>query len=122
MITEKEILKSRQIIKRLIEEETIVKADERFIIFFLKKAESSLETAKGLFKLSQDQKLKETLKLSPEYQGYLWVINSSYYSMFYVATSLLAKYGHRIKTEQGIHSLTYHALIYYFLYNYHKLT
>ena len=122
MITEKEILESRQIIKRLIEEGTIIKADESFVIFFLKKAESSLETAKGLLKLSENQDLKETLRLSPNYEGYLWVINSSYYAMFYAATALLAKYGYKIRNEQGIHSLTYHALVYYFLDNDQKLT
>ena len=122
MITEKEILESRQVIKKLIEEGTIIKADEVFVNFFLKKAESSLETAKGLLKLSENQDLKEALKLSPHYEGYLWVINSSYYAMFYAATALLAKHNHRIKTEQSVHSLTYHALIYYFLDNDQKLT
>ena len=122
MITEKEILESRKIIKKLIEEGIIIKSDDKFILFFLEKAKSSLETAKGLFKLSQNQNLKETLKLSPDYEGYLWTINASYYSMFYAATSLLAKYNHRIKTTQGIHSLTYHALVYYFLDNDQKLT
>jgi len=42
--------------------------------------------------------------------------------MFYAATSLLAKYNHRIKVEQGLHSLTYHAVVYYFLDNDKKLT
>lgn len=122
MIAEKEILESRQIIKQLIEEGTIIEADDSFVTFFLKKAENSLETAKGLFKLSQNPDSKKILKLPFDYEGYLWVVNSAYYSMFYAATALLAKYGHRLKVERGTHYLTYHALVYYFLDDDKKLT
>lgn len=45
----------------------------------------------------------------------MWMINTAYYSMFFAATALLAKYGHKINSETGIHKLTYHALIHYFI-------
>ncbi len=122
MITEKEVSESRKIIQQLIEEGNVIKADNNFVNFFLNKAKHSLETSKGLFKLSQNQDLKKALRLSQDYEGYLWVINSSYYCMFYAATALLAKYNHRIKISHGVHALTYHALIYYFLDNDQKLT
>ncbi|MBT7903459.1 hypothetical protein HN587_06370 [Candidatus Woesearchaeota archaeon] len=35
--------------------------------------------------------------------------------MFYSATALLAYYNHKINTTIGIHTLTFHALVYYFL-------
>lgn len=121
MITEQHLKESRNIIQQLIQEEKIIPAKQSYVDFFLKKAEQSLETAHALFQLTQDPKLKTLLQLPPTYEGYMWVINTAYYTMFYAATSLLAKYGHRIKAEQNIHSLTYHALIYYFLDNDKKL-
>ena len=51
----------------------------------------------------------------------LWVINTSYYSMFFAATALLAKFGHKIDSEVGIHRLTYHALVHYFVKENNKL-
>ncbi len=42
--------------------------------------------------------------------------------MFYAGTALLAKYNHRLKIDQGVHPLTYHALVYYFLDNDKKLS
>ena len=122
MITEQDILESRKVIRRLIEEEKIVKVGEEFVVFFMKKAENSLETAHVLLAISKNEDLKKELNTSQFYDGYLWVINSAYYSMFYSAISLLAHFGKRIKLEQGIHKAVYHALIYYFLDNDKKLT
>lgn len=44
----------------------------------------------------------------------MWVINASYYSMFYIARALLEKEGIKFKSDQSIHALTFDALIYYF--------
>lgn len=112
MITDKDIYQSRKIILDLIQSGSVVSADKRYVVFFLKKAENSLQSAQGLLSLSLDQKIKELLGLPIDYDGFLWVINSSYYSMFYAATALLAHFNHRIKREQGVHMLTYHALVY----------
>jgi len=122
MISDKDIEKSRETIQQLIKEGSIVEADKKFVDFFLIKAETSLQTAKAILNVSNSPKLKIDLQLQPTYDGYMWVINSAYYSMFYAATALLAKYNHRIKIEQGKHALTYHALIYYFLDLDKKLT
>ena len=51
----------------------------------------------------------------------MWVINASYYSMFFAATALLAKFGHKIRTDIGIHKLTYHALVHFFVVDDNKL-
>lgn len=115
MITEKDILASRSIIKRLISEEKVREADKRIVDFFAGKAESSLQTAIALLKISESQDAKKLLKLPRGYDAYMWAINAGYYSMFYAATALLASYNHRLKVDQGIHYLTYHALVYYFL-------
>lgn len=122
MITDKDIEESRKAVRQLIQEGLILPAGERYADFFLNKAKQSLETAQSLLKISLSTELKEKLQLSSSYEGYMWVINTAYYAMFYAGTALLAKYNHRIKGEQGIHSLTYHALIYYFLDNDKKLS
>lgn len=54
--------------------------------------------------------------------SYMWVINCSYYSMFYAALALLGRNGHKIRAEVGIHKTVYHALIYYFIDNESKLS
>lgn len=122
MIENKDMLKSRIIIQQLISDERIIKADKEFVKFFMKKAEDALETAHILFQISKSISLKKELNVSQFYNGYLWVINPAYYSMFYAATSLLAHFDKRIKVDQGIHKIMYHALVYYFLDNDKKLT
>ena len=122
MITDKELRESRSVVQRLIKESLILPADREYQDFFLAKANQALETAHLIVKVSLSPELKSQLQISSSYVGYMWAINAAYYSMFYAATSLLAKYNHRIKGEQGIHVLTYHALIYYFLDNDKKLS
>ena len=41
--------------------------------------------------------------------------------MFFAATALLAKNNHKIDTETGIHKLTFHASVYYFIKQESKL-
>jgi len=41
--------------------------------------------------------------------------------MFFAATALLAHFRHKINVEVGIHALTYHALVYYFIKEESKL-
>jgi uncharacterized protein YfaS (alpha-2-macroglobulin family) len=65
----------------------------KFVDFFMKNTESSLQTASILQEISDEQSLKSTLKVGSDFESYLWVIVSSYYSMFYAATALLASQG-----------------------------
>ena len=65
----------------------------RFVDFFMTNAESSLRTASILQEISDDNSLKDTLKVGSDFESYLWVIVSSYYSMFYAATAILSKQG-----------------------------
>ncbi|MDI6721898.1 MAG: hypothetical protein QMD85_05870, partial [Candidatus Aenigmarchaeota archaeon] len=48
------------------------------------------------------------------FNGLLWVVNASYYSMFYMARALLENVGVKIKTNMSIHAVTFDAVIYYF--------
>jgi hypothetical protein len=101
-------------IRQLLKEGKIIK-EERGVYteFFLKNAQDSFNSAKLLYRVSTDNLLKKSLGF-PSFNGLLWVINSSYYSMFYMARALLENEGIKIKTEQSIHAITYNALVYYF--------
>jgi uncharacterized protein (UPF0332 family) len=88
----------------------------KFVGFFMKSAESSLQTASILQQISDQQDLKDTLKASSDFESYLWVIVSSYYSMFYAATALLANQGIRA-TGQIVHKVTADAMIHFFVSN-----
>ena len=80
-------------------------------MFFIEKSRNSLAISQRLVELFEEEDL----------DTHVWVINSAYYSMFFAATALLAKYNHKININQGVHKLTYHALIYYFIQQENKL-
>ena len=105
MINEKEIKQSRSVINQLIKDGVIMKPEVGYIDFFIKKSEDSLKIAKILLDLPNAEDISY----------YMWVINCSYYSMFYAALALLGRNGHKIRAEVGIHKTVYHALIYYFI-------
>ena len=81
--------------------------------FFLTNSVDSLTTSKLLFDVSTNQDLQKTTGYL-KFNGFLWVINSGYYSMFYAARALLEKSGIKIKSEPSIHLLTFDALVYHF--------
>jgi uncharacterized protein (UPF0332 family) len=122
MLEDKEL----EIIKRNVEgfmkEEKIIvdkKNKGRFTNFFLENSKKSFDSAKLLTELSDRKELQEKLGY-PNFDGYLWVINSSYYSMFYMARALLENSGVKIKTDfstQSIHQLTFQAIVYFFYLN-----
>ena len=58
--------------------------------FFLKLSEKSISTAGLLFEISGNDSRKKDMSLPSSYEGYLWVIVTSYYSMFYMASGLIA--------------------------------
>jgi len=89
---------------------------QKFAEFFMKNSESSLQTASILQHISDEQDLRDALKASSDFESYLWVIVTSYYSMFYAATALLASQGIRA-TGQIVHKVTADAMIYFFISN-----
>ena len=114
MLDEKEIDRAKKNFERLIKEGIVTKRKEKkFINFFLSNAKNSLDSAKLLFDVSTKNDLKD-LTGFPDFNGFLWVVNSSYYSMFYVVRALLEKEGVEIKTDESIHAAVFGALIYYF--------
>jgi uncharacterized protein (UPF0332 family) len=119
VIEKKRIEEAQRNAKQYIDEGLLKIKDKdapRFVGFFMKNAESSLQTASMLQEISDQQGLKATLKVSSDFESYLWVIVSSYYSMFYAATALLASQGIRA-TGQIVHKVTGDALIHFFVSN-----
>ncbi|OGJ19900.1 hypothetical protein A3K73_08075 [Candidatus Pacearchaeota archaeon RBG_13_36_9] len=91
--------------KQLIKDGKIISPKPGTDAFFLRKSRNALTISKRLYDLFEEEQL----------DTYTWVINTSYYSMFFAATALLAKYNHKIDADAGIHKLTYHTLVYYFI-------
>jgi uncharacterized protein (UPF0332 family) len=114
MLDEKHIKELERRVRNFIKDDTIKKSvDKKFVKFFLDNAENSLDSAKLLFNVSTNDSIKNDLGF-PDFNGFLWVINSSYYSMFYMARALLEKNGIKIKRDFSIHSITFDSLVYYF--------
>jgi uncharacterized protein (UPF0332 family) len=117
MINKERIDEAKRNVKQYIEDGLLkIKDAARFADFFMANAESSLRTASILQEISDEDTLKETLKVGSDFESYLWVIVSSYYAMFYAATAILAKQG--IKASgQIVHKVTADALIHFFWSN-----
>jgi uncharacterized protein (UPF0332 family) len=119
VIEKERIEEAKRNVKQYIDEGLLKVKDKdapKFVSFFMKNAESSLQTASILQEISDEHTVKSILKVSSDFESYLWVIVSSYYSMFYAATALLASQGMRA-TGQIVHKVTGDALIHFFVSN-----
>lgn len=114
MLDEKNIGEIKRNSERMIREGSIIKENEgRFADFFVNNSGDSFDSAKLLLEVSRNKELKNSLGF-PEFNGYLWAINASYYSMFYMARALLEKNGIKIKKDESVHSIVFNAFVYYF--------
>jgi uncharacterized protein (UPF0332 family) len=116
MIDKERINEAKRNVKQYVDDGLLKLGDKdapRFVDFFMANAESSLRTASILQEISDENALKEALKVGMDFESYLWVIVSSYYAMFYAATAILAKQGIRT-TGQIVHKVTADALIHFF--------
>ncbi len=119
MIEKERVEEARRNVKQYVDDGLLKLNDEdapRFAGFFMANAESSLRTASILQLASEDESVKNVLKVDPEFESYLWVIVCSYYSMFYAATAILARRGVKAM-GQIVHKVTADALIHYFVSN-----
>jgi uncharacterized protein (UPF0332 family) len=114
MLDEKKLREAEKRVKLFIDDGMIKsKCKPEFVDFFVKNAEDSIDSAKVLFELSTNQS-KQKMFGYTNFNGLLWVVNASYYSMFYMARALLESHGIKIKNELSIHAVTFDAIIYYF--------
>jgi len=92
------------------------KAIAKYVTFFLKNAETSILTAKTLLEVSESTNKKNALGVGTDFESFLWVVVSSYYSMFYASLGLLAH--HNIKVgDQSKHKVVADILVAQFIAN-----
>lgn len=114
MLDEKKLKEAEKRVKQFISEGVIKsKGKPEFVDFFIKNADDSIDSAKALFELSTNLQKQESLGFT-SFNGLLWVVNASYYSMFYMSRALLESNGIKIKADLSIHAVTFDAMIYYF--------
>ena len=117
MFDEKKIEQIKKRIDGFIREGIILKEKGKsFIEFFLNNSKNSLDSAKVLYDSSTKKEIKDIFGLS-DFNGFLWTINASYYSMFFIARALLENENIKIKTDFSIHLVVFDALVYYFYLN-----
>lgn len=114
MLDNKKVEESKKRIEQALERGDVVKEKAgKFVSFFQDNARSSFETAQLLYNVSTQENMRKTMGF-PAFNGFLWVVNASYYSMFYMARALLESIGAKIKTDYSVHVLTFDALVTYF--------
>src|SRR3989344_3988658 len=69
--------------------------------FYVKNAEKTLQTADTLMQISENNELKKKLGLLDDFETYLWVITTSYYSMFYILNALFSKQGIKLGEKKA---------------------
>ncbi len=89
---------------------------KKLVPFFMDQAERSLRTASVIFELSTDTAAKDAMRLEKGFESHLWVIVTSYYSMFYAALALLARQEIRVGRHL-VHRVVADALIHFFISN-----
>lgn len=117
MLDEKKLKEIEKNVPLLLQEGEISKKEEnkKLVDFYLENALISLNAARILNEVSTKIDLKKQFKfINDSFEAYLWVVNPAYYSMFYMASALLAGEGIKITSEIGIHKKTFEALVYYF--------
>jgi uncharacterized protein (UPF0332 family) len=117
MVEEKTIKEIANRIKKFLDNEIILtKQKKEHINFFLTNAKNSIETAQTIFDISTNKDFQNYTG-HEDLNGFLWVINASYYSMFYTARALIENDGIKLKPEFSIHSLTFDVLVHFFYSN-----
>ncbi len=114
MLDNKALKQIEKRVKNCLTDRTVLtKQKSEYTEFFLNNAKDSLNSASVLSRISTSEELQKAVGY-PDFKGFLWVINASYYSMFYMARALLEKGGIKIKRDQNIHMMTFDAVVYFF--------
>lgn len=86
------------------------------IDFYVKTSKKTLQTADALMQISENNELKKRLELLDDFETYLWVITTSYYSMFYIVNALFSKHGIRLG-DKIVHKVASDVFYFYFIKN-----
>ncbi len=100
MLDEKRIKEAESNVKRYLEEGLLKKEkNDTAKAMYIENSDISLETAKRLLPLED-----------ADYKPYLWILVTSYYSMYYIANAVLLNTGYRVGDKIS-HKITSDALI-----------
>ena len=100
MLDEKRIKEAESNVRQYLQDNLLKKQmNETAKVMYIENADLSIETAKRLMALE-----------SKDYHPYLWVIVSSYYSMYYIANAVLLKLGYKVGGKVS-HKVTADAII-----------
>ncbi|MFH1063952.1 MAG: hypothetical protein V1729_02635 [Candidatus Woesearchaeota archaeon] len=114
IIEEKQIKEVRGRVTQYLRDGTIqTKGKAEHVNFFLANAKNSLNSANVLFDVSTKKDLQAGMGY-PGFDGYLWVINASYYSMFYTVRALLENEGIKLRSDLSVHLVAFDAMIHFF--------
>ena len=81
----------------------------------LNKSDNAKKTAAYILKIMEDKSVNDIFQ-ADNYDGTLWIINASYYRIFFLAQYLLALDNKKLpKNIEDIHKTTELALMYYFI-------
>ena len=117
MKTEKEIKIIESNINMYLKEGLFKRGSyENLIEFYIKTAKKTLQTANVLMQISDNNELKKKLGLLDDFETYLWVITTSYYSMFYMVNALFSKHGIKLE-DKIVHKVTSDVFYFYFIKN-----
>lgn len=86
------------------------------IDFYVNNARKTLQTADVLMQISENGELKKKLGLLDNFETYLWVITTSYYSMFYIVNALFSKHGIKL-SDKIVHKIASDVFYFYFIKN-----
>ena len=90
-------------------------AAEELARFYRAKSFNRLQTARAVYKLSQEQPLKSQLGVTTEYTDYGESVAAAYYAMYYIVHAYLAE-SYQTKLEEGlrgVHAITHNLVVYY---------
>ena len=117
MLDDKKLKEVQYRVKQYLDNGIIrTKQQKEFVNFFLSNAEKSLNSANALYDLSIDKEMQNKTGYI-NFDGFLWVVNACYYSMFYMARALLENEGIKIKSDLSVHVITFDALVNFFYIN-----
>lgn len=115
MIRQEDIRRAIKTFKRWDNDRLWNTPTEIFKHHTLEKSENSLKTAKYILKIMEDPKIKDFFG-AEDYDGTLWVINASYYRIFFLAQYLLALDNKKLpEGTEDTHKTVELALMYYFI-------
>lgn len=116
MITDKDIERAITLFKRWDLERKWKASEQVFNDHLKEKSDDCLDVAKALIELMNDKSSLNRILGKEQFNPTLWIINSSYYSIFFNTQLLLANDGKKLPDDaENTHKTVFLAMLYYFL-------